>query len=129
VYAEMLAEKMRKHGSDAWLVNTGITGGPYGTGHRMPLPSTRAIIDAIHNGSLSQAEMQTDPVFGFSVPTTCEGVPDEMLIPRATWDDPAAYDKQAQKLVGLFREHFEQYEGDAGAEIAAAGPTLEVASV
>jgi phosphoenolpyruvate carboxykinase (ATP) len=129
VYAKMLADKMRENGSDAWLVNTGITGGPYGTGHRMPLPYTRSIIDAIHDGSLSTAEMQTDPVFGFSVPTRCDDVPDELLIPRATWDDPAAYDKQAQKLVGLFREHFEQYEGDAGAEVAAAGPTLEAASV
>jgi len=129
VYAEMLAEKMREHGSNAWLVNTGITGGPYGTGHRMDLKHTRAIIDAIHDGSLDTAETITDPVFGFAVPTSCPNVPSDVLIPRDTWDDGDAYDTQAQKLVGLFRDHFKQYEDLAGPEIAAAGPTLEVAEV
>ena len=127
-YAEMLAEKMREHGSEAWLVNTGITGGPYGVGHRMPLPHTRSIIDAIHDGSLTDAPSESDPVFGFEVPTTCPSVPDDILFPRSTWDDKAAYDEQAQKLVGLFREHFKKYEDAAGAEIAAAGPKLEPAN-
>ncbi|PEN14229.1 phosphoenolpyruvate carboxykinase (ATP) [Longibacter salinarum] len=128
VYAEMLAEKMREHGSNAWIVNTGITGGPYGTGHRMPLPHTRSIIDAIHDGALSKAETTRDPVFGFDVPLDCPNVPAEILQPRETWDNPAAYDEQAQKLVGLFRDHFKQYEDVAGAEIAEAGPTLEPAN-
>jgi len=122
-YAELLAEKIRAHGSDVWLVNTGITGGPYGTGHRVPLKYTRGIIDAIHDGSLAQADTQTDPTFGFDVPTSCPEVPNEILIPRNTWDDPEAYDAQAQKLTGLFAEHFEQYADIAGQEIAAAGPT------
>lgn len=125
VYAEMLAEKMRARGSNAWLVNTGITGGRYGVGHRMPLEHTRAIIDAIHDGSLAEAPTETDPTFGFAVPTTCAGVPDEVLIPRNTWSDPAAYDKQARKLAGLFAEHFETYEEGTSPEIAAAGPTVE----
>ncbi|HHP7239120.1 phosphoenolpyruvate carboxykinase (ATP) [Longibacter sp.] len=129
VYAEMLAEKMREHGSEAWLVNTGITGGPYGTGHRMPLPHTRSIIDAIHDGALTDVDMTQDPVFGFQVPLHCPDVPDNILQPRKTWDDVEAYDEQAQKLVGLFRDHFKQYEEVADAEIAAAGPTLEPASV
>ncbi len=128
-YAEMLAEKIRDHGSDVWLVNTGITGGPYGTGHRMPLPHTRSIVDAIHEGSLAEAPTQEDKVFGFHVPTECADVPNEILIPRNTWDDKQAYDKQAQKLVGLFNEHFEKYEDVAGPEVAAAGPKLEGADV
>ncbi len=122
-YAEMLAEKMRDHNTDAWLVNTGITGGPYGTGHRMPLPHTRSIIDAIHDGSLIAAPSQTDPTFGFEVPTECPAVPSEILIPRNTWDDKQAYDEQAKKLAGLFADHFEKYEDAASDEIAAAGPT------
>ncbi len=122
-YAEMLAEKIRDHGSDVWLVNTGITGGPYGTGHRMPLQHTRSIIDAIHDGSLTDVETQTDPTFGFEVPTACPEVPSDVLIPKNTWDDPQAYDQQAQKLAGLFAEHFEKYEDGASEEIAAAGPT------
>jgi phosphoenolpyruvate carboxykinase (ATP) len=122
-YAEMLAEKMREHNAEAWLVNTGITGGPYGTGHRMPLPHTRSIIDAIHDGSLAAAPTQTDPTFGFEVPTECPEVPSEILIPRNTWDDKEAYDEQAKKLAGLFADHFEKYEDAASDEIAAAGPT------
>lgn len=122
-YAEMLAEKMREHGADAWLVNTGITGGPYGTGHRMPLPHTRSIVDAIHDGSLAEAPTETDPTFGFEVPTRCPDVPDEILIPRNTWEDGEAYDRQARKLAGLFADHFETYRDVASEEIAAAGPT------
>ena len=121
-YAEMLAEKMRTHNAEAWLVNTGLTGGPYGTGHRMPLPHTRAIIDAIHDGSLADAPTQTDDVFGFEVPTECPNVPSDILIPRNTWDDKAAYDKTARKLADLFTEHFAQYEAGASEDIVAAGP-------
>jgi phosphoenolpyruvate carboxykinase (ATP) len=123
-YAEMLAEKMRMHGADAWLVNTGLTGGPYGTGHRMPLPHTRSIIDAIHDGSLTDVPTQADDVFGFEVPTECPGVPNEMLIPRNTWDDMEAYDQTAQKLAGLFNEHFEQYKAGTSEAIVEAGPLV-----
>ena len=123
-YAEMLAEKMREHGSEAWLVNTGITGGPYGTGHRMPLGHTRSIIDAIHDGSLEDVPMETDPTFGFAVPTECPEVPSEVLVPKETWDDSDAYDEQAQKLAGLFADNFKDYDDVASDEIAAAGPTL-----
>jgi len=126
-YAEMLAEKIRKHDADVWLVNTGITGGPYGTGHRVPLKYTRAMIDAIHNGSLLEAPKTTEPVFGLSVPTECPDVPNEILMPRNTWDDPEAYDEKAEHLVGLFNEHFEKYEDEAAPEIAEAGPQLQVA--
>jgi len=122
-YAEMLAEKIREHIADAWLVNTGITGGPYGTGHRMPLPHTRSIIDAIHDGSLTDAPTQTDPTFGIEVPTECPEVPSDILVPRNTWDDKEAYDEQAKKLADLFADHFETYEDVASDDIAAADPT------
>lgn len=125
VYAKMLAEKMREHGAEAWLVNTGLTGGPYGTGHRIPLKYTRAMIDAIHDGSLTDAPKKEDSVFGVSVPTRCPNVPSDLLIPRETWDDTSAYDQAAQKLARLFNDHFENYEEEAPPEIANAGPTLE----
>lgn len=125
-YAELLAGKMRAHGAHAWLINTGLTGGAYGTGTRMNLPHTRAIIDAIHNGSLEQAPTQTDPIFGFAVPTECPGVPSEILIPRNTWQDGEAYDRTAHKLAGLFAENFKKYRDNCSAEIIEAGPSTEV---
>jgi phosphoenolpyruvate carboxykinase (ATP) len=120
----MLAEKMRTHNAEAWLVNTGLTGGPYGTGHRMPLTHTRSIIDAIHDGSLAAAPTETDDVFGFEVPTECPNVPSDMLLPRNTWDDKAAYDQTADKLARLFNEHFEKYRELASQEIVEAGPAV-----
>jgi phosphoenolpyruvate carboxykinase (ATP) len=127
-YAEMLAEKIRTSGAEAWLVNTGLTGGPYGIGHRVPLEYTRAMIDAIHDGTLHDVPKETDPVFGLAVPTECPDVPNDLLMPRKTWDDPAAYDEKAQALVKRFNEHFDQYRKTASPEIAAAGPQLQVPS-
>lgn len=126
-YAELLAEKIREHEVDVWLVNTGFTGGPYGTGHRMPLKYTRAIIDAIHDGSLLEAPTQTEPVFGLGVPTYCPDVPNDLLLPRETWDNPTAYDETARKLVRRFNDHFETYKESAGPEIAEAGPQMQTA--
>jgi len=124
-YAEMLAEKLRHHNAPTWLVNTGWSGGGYGVGARMKLKYTRAIIDAIHNGSLANAPTETDPVFGLEVPTLCEGVPSEILIPRNTWSDKAAYDRQANKVGALFRKNFEKYADKASAEVLAAAPKGE----
>jgi phosphoenolpyruvate carboxykinase (ATP) len=121
-YAQLLAEKMQRHGVNTWLVNTGWTGGAYGTGKRMKLALTRAIIDAIHSGDLQTAPTVTDPIFGFEVVTRCPGVPYEVLVPRNTWTDKAAYDATATKLAGLFRENFQKYSDIAGSEITAAGP-------
>jgi phosphoenolpyruvate carboxykinase (ATP) len=115
-YAELLAEKMRRHETSVWLVNTGWTGGSYGVGRRMRLAHTRAIIDAIHAGQLARAPVQRDPVFGLDVVTACPNVPPEVLWPRATWPDPAAYDATARKLAGLFRDNFRAYEGGVSAE-------------
>lgn len=121
-YAELLAEKLDKHGATAWLVNTGWTGGPYGVGKRMSLKHTRAIIDAIHDGSLENVEYVNDPIFGLAVPTTCPNVPAEVLVPKNTWTDKEAYDKQANKLAQLFINNFEKYKAGSSEAIINAGP-------
>ena len=105
VYGEMLAKKIESHGANAWLVNTGWSGGGYGKGERMKLGWTRAIIDAIHDGVLEQTDTVTEPFFGLSIPTSCPGCPDEILDPKKTWSDSAAYDKSAKKLARLFEEN------------------------
>ena len=123
-YAELLAEKMAQHGTSAWLVNTGWTGGPYGVGSRIKLKYTRAIIDAIHQGLLDNVAYVTDPIFGLAVPTTCTIVPDELLIPKNTWRDGEAYDKQARKLAELFKKNVEKYKEGSSEAIINAGPSL-----
>jgi phosphoenolpyruvate carboxykinase (ATP) len=127
-YAELLAEKMRKHGVNTWLINTGLTGGSYGTGERMPLKYTRAIIDAIHDGSLADAPTETDSVFGFEVPTECPNVPGEILQPRNTWSDPDAYDAARTKLAKRFADNFKKFEEGASEEIKQAGPAVPEAA-
>lgn len=126
-YAELLADKMRKQGATAWLVNTGWSGGAYGKGHRMSLKYTRAIIDAIHDGTLATAATATDPVFGLEVPTACADVPDEILIPKNTWEDKAAFDETAAKLAGLFVDNFKNFAEGASDTILAAGPKVPAA--
>ena len=123
-YAELLAERIRAHSADVWLVNTGWTGGAYGTGSRMKLSHTRAIVDAIHLGTLAGAETVEDPIFRFAVPTTVDNVPSELLLPRGTWADAKAYDATARQLGHLFEDNFKQYTDAASAEIRAAGPQL-----
>jgi phosphoenolpyruvate carboxykinase (ATP) len=121
-YAELLAAKMKQHGTRVWLVNTGWSGGAYGIGKRIKLANTRAIIDAVHSGALVKAKTQRDPVFGFDVVTECPDVPAEMLIPRNVWADKAAFDATAKKLADLFIKNFAAYEGGVSAEVKAAGP-------
>ncbi len=123
-YAELLAEKMRQHKSRVWLVNTGWCGGGAGVGKRIKLSHTRAIIDAIHTGQLAEAKRQRHPVFGFEVITECPAVPSELLWPRDTWGDPAAYDAAARKLGGLFVENFKKYESGVSAEVRSASPAI-----
>jgi phosphoenolpyruvate carboxykinase (ATP) len=123
-YAQLLAEKVQQHGTHAWLLNTGLTGGPHGTGRRMSLAHTRALIDAIHDGTLATAPVATDPVFGLQVPTACPGVPPEILLPRTTWASPEAYDQQANHLAGLFTKNFEKYEAGCSRAVIEAGPVL-----
>ncbi len=121
-YAELLAAKMEQHGSNAWLVNTGWTGGPHGVGSRLSIKHTRAIIDAIHSGELAECPTVEDPLFGLHVPTQCANVPTDVLTPKSTWEDQVAYEETAEKLARLFRENFGQYADGAGQEILRAGP-------
>jgi phosphoenolpyruvate carboxykinase (ATP) len=123
-YAELLAERIEKSGARAWLVNTGWSGGAYGTGARMSLRHTRAIIDAIHDGSLENVEFVTDERFGFGVPANCPNVPSEILTPKNTWADANAYEETAKKLADLFHKNFEKYAEVAGAKIRGAGPKV-----
>ncbi len=121
-YAEMLGERLREHDAKVWLVNTGWSGGPYGVGSRMKLGHTRAMVNAALAGDLDAGEFVDDPVFGIAVPTAVPGVPSEVLTPRATWADASAYDAAAEKLAGMFKENFKQFEEQVSDEIKAAGP-------
>ncbi|MFS8636727.1 MAG: phosphoenolpyruvate carboxykinase [Gemmatimonadota bacterium] len=121
-YARMLGEKIERHNAQCWLVNTGWTGGPYGVGSRMKLAYTRAMVDAAISGKLDGVETRQDPIFGLHVPVSVPGVPDEVLMPRQTWADPAAYDEQAKKLAAMFRENFEKFAADVSEAVRAAGP-------
>ncbi|MGY6535206.1 MAG: phosphoenolpyruvate carboxykinase [Pararhodobacter sp.] len=109
VYGKLLQAKIAQHGASCWLVNTGWTGGAHGVGSRMPIKATRALLTAALNGSLNDAEFRKDANFGFEVPVAVPGVADVLLDPRRTWTDPDAYDRQAQKLVGMFADNFAQY--------------------
>lgn len=109
VYGELLRDKIAQHGATCWLVNTGWTGGAYGTGSRMPIRATRALLAAALEGSLTDVEFRKDQNFGFDVPVSVSGVADILLDPRRTWDDPTAYDIQAAKLVAMFADNFAQY--------------------
>ncbi len=121
-YAELLAAKMNQHNVNVWLVNTGWSGGSHGIGSRVKLGYTRAILDAIHAGALVDAPTTPDPVFGIGVVMDCPGVPREILIPRQTWSDSAAYDATARRLSTLFRENFRQYESVSEVDLRQAGP-------
>lgn len=121
-YAELLAAKMMQHNARVWLVNTGWSGGAHGVGKRIKLANTRAIIDALHSGALLNAEVRRDPVFGFDAVVACPGAPPEILWPRDSWIDKAAFDATATKLAGLFVDNFRQYESGASEEIRAAAP-------
>jgi len=110
LYAKMLGERIGKHKVQCWLVNTGWTGGPYGVGRRMDLKLTRAMVRAALAGKLDNVTTRREPVFGLQVPEHVPGVPDEVLDPRKTWKDAAAYDAQAKRLLGLFEKNFEQFK-------------------
>lgn len=122
VYAEMLGERIVKHEAEVYLVNTGWTGGPFGTGSRMSLPHTRAMVKAATSGALRKVETVRHPVFRVDVPVECPGVPQEVLDPRSTWSDPAAYDSQASELAAMFVKNFQRFADHVSPEIVAAGP-------
>ncbi|MDP9268144.1 MAG: phosphoenolpyruvate carboxykinase (ATP) [Acidobacteriota bacterium] len=121
VYAEMLGERMRKHGAQCWLVNTGWYGGPYGTGKRMSLPYTRAMVRAAIGGQLNDVEFVHEPAFGLSIPKHIDSIPERVLNPRDSWTDKNAYDKKAAELAERFVKNFQRF--DAPEAVRAAGPS------
>ncbi len=123
-YAGMLTERLAKHDVPVWLVNTGWTGGPYGTGERMNINHTRTMVRAALNGDLDHVPTWTDPVFGVEVPTEVPGVPDRILRPRDTWADPAAYDEMANRLARMFADNFTAYADGVSAAVRGAGPRV-----
>jgi phosphoenolpyruvate carboxykinase (ATP) len=112
VYARMLGERMKRHGTNVYLVNTGWSGGPFGVGERMDINLTREIVDAALSGKLENVEYVEDPTFHIAIPTTCPGVPSNVLLPRNTWADKDAYDGRARKLANDFDAHFDRAYGD-----------------
>ena len=124
VYAELLAEKIRKHRSAVWLVNTGWTGGEYGTGQRISLPYTRRMIKAALDGELDNVEYVEDPFFGLMMPTAVPDVPSELLNPRNTWSDRNAFDAMAESLAQMFKLNFRQFEEHASESILSGGPRV-----
>jgi phosphoenolpyruvate carboxykinase (ATP) len=127
-YGNMLRALIAKHGVDCWLVNTGWTGGKFGTGRRMPIKATRALLDAALSGALKAQPMRTDPLFGFQVPTSLPGVDPAILNPRETWSDKAAYDTQARALVDMFNANFAKFEVHVDDDVKAAAPALRQAA-
>lgn len=125
VYAEMLGERIAKHDAGVYLVNTGWTGGPFGVGHRMDLPSTRAMVQAATNGALKDVETRRHPIFNLEVPVSCPGVADEVLDPVKTWTDPVAYEEQARELARMFVKNFERFADSVRHEVVQAGPVVE----
>ena len=122
VYGNLLKERIAKGGVDCWLVNTGWTGGKYGTGNRMPIKATRALLNAALDGSLKEAEFRTDPNFGFKVPVAVNGVDSAILDPRATWADKADYDQTAANLVDRFNDNFAQFADHVDEGVRQAAP-------
>jgi phosphoenolpyruvate carboxykinase (ATP) len=124
-YAAMLIERLAKWDVHVWLVNTGWTGGPYGTGERMNINHTRSMVRAAINGALTHVPMTTDPIFRVDVPTTCPDVPAEFLQPRSTWQDQAAYDVQARELARMFADNFEAFADGVPPSVREAGPLVD----
>lgn len=120
----MLAERMSKHNVDCWLINTGWTGGKFGTGKRCPLKYTRRIVDAVHSGALARAEYETLDVFGLQVPTALDGVPRELLNPKLAWADKDAFEREVRKLAGMFIKAFAVYEKAVDEKVRLAGPRV-----
>ncbi len=124
-YADMLVERLAKWDVPVWLVNTGWTGGPYGTGERMNINHTRAMVRAALDGGLDEVAFVEDPIFRVAVPTTCPDVPASFLQPRSTWQDQAAYDRSARRLAAMFAENFANYHDGVSEGVRTAGPRVQ----
>ncbi len=127
-YGNLLRDLIARHGVGCWLINTGWTGGPYGTGSRMPIKATRTMLSAALEGKLDGVRFRTDPNFGFSVPLTVPGVDSALLDPRGTWPDPLAYDRAAKRLVGMFIDNFGKFETHVDSSVLDAAPSAMVAA-
>ncbi|RKS55829.1 phosphoenolpyruvate carboxykinase (ATP) [Gillisia mitskevichiae] len=123
-YAEMLSKKMKDANVNVWLVNTGWTGGAYGTGSRMKLKYTRSMIESALDGKLEDVEFTQHPIFGLNMPLECENVPSEILNPRQTWSDKGSYDAKAMELANSFKNNFKKYEDNSNNEILSGGPIV-----
>ena len=125
VYAEMLADKMEKSGANVWLINTGWSGGAYGTGSRIKLKYTRAMIHAALDGHLDNVNYHNHEIFGLAMPAECPNVPSELLNPRNTWADKDGYDHKANDLAGKFIGNFKKFESGVSEEILKAAPRVK----
>jgi phosphoenolpyruvate carboxykinase (ATP) len=128
VYGNLLRDLIAKHSVDCWLVNTGWTGGKYGTGRRMPIRVTRRLLAAALDGSLARAKFRTDPYFGLAVPTDVPGVEPHILTPFKTWQDKTAFVEMAKRLNGMFAANFARFERDVDTEVTKAAPKLLIAA-
>jgi phosphoenolpyruvate carboxykinase (ATP) len=120
----MLGEKVRRHGTTVWLVNTGCAGGPHSIGDRIDIACTRAMVHAALTGQLDTVEFQRHTIFNIDVPVTCPGIPTEILDSRRTWPDGRNYDRQAMKVARMFVENFKAFERDVPTTVKQAGPTV-----
>jgi len=127
-YGDLLRQLINDHKVNCWLVNTGWTGGAYGTGQRMPIKATRTLLSAALDGSLENADFRIDPHFGFAVPKAVEGVDSLILDPRATWADAAAYDVSARNLVSMFVDNFTKFEAHVDGSVLDAAPGFKAAA-
>ena len=128
VYAQLLKKKIKEHNVDCWLVNTGWIGGPYGVGNRISIKYTRTLLNAALDGKLAKVPFITDPVFGFQIPTQCEGVPSEILNPMNLWQDKEAYMKKYEELAEAFVENFKKSADGVSQEVLAAAPKVKAAA-
>lgn len=124
-YADLLKEKLEKHNAQAWIVNSGWSGGPYGVGKRMSIKTTRACVNAILDGTIGNTTWEKDPVFGWDLPASIPDVDSKVLHPRNTWPDPKKYDEAEKKLANMYVKNFEKYAGKGDIDYTAFGPKLD----
>jgi phosphoenolpyruvate carboxykinase (ATP) len=124
-YARRLGDRIKRHGADVYLVNTGWTGGPFGIGQRMNLKHTRAMVDAAAAGELKDVSTRRHQIFNLDVPVTCPGVPDEVLDPQSTWSEPESYEVKARELARMFADNFDRFQNAVPAEVTKAGPAAD----
>ena len=124
VYADLLRRKVERYGVNCWLVNTGWIGGPYGVGKRISIGYTRALLTAALDGSLRRVKFTRDPVFGFDVPQSCDGVPSEILNPAGSWPSQSGYMDKYRQLAARYIENFKKFEASCPPEVLAAGPRV-----